>query len=209
MSPNSSPETKELVMLPNIPPEFVTAGVWLWDSFGKEMLNSSFTTVKNVSTRQWQKVEWARAAKKYRIRVYELYSTMRMLGNPVPVSVEGIFTDLYLHDRPQAFRRFDIERLRNERNHEIVATKTGLRIDAVKAIKENDKLFVLGKPGAGKTTLLKYVTLLAAKGEIDLVPIFVSLHDWAQSGFSLFRYLRNNLKFATFQMQRSSLKRPY
>src|SRR5688572_9502168 len=101
-------------MLPTFPPEFVAAGVWLWDSFGKELVENTLSAAKNTATKQWQKVEWKRAAKKYRHRVYELYSTMRMLGNPVPVSVEGIFTELYLHDKPQAYRRFDIERLRIE-----------------------------------------------------------------------------------------------
>ena len=189
---------KEKLMQPNIPPEFVAAGAWLWDSFGKELIESSISTAKNVAAKQWQKVEWALAAKRYRHRVYELYSTMRMLGNPVPVSVEGIFTELYLHDKPQAFQRFDIERLRIERKQEIIFTKAGFRTDAIKTIKENDRLFILGKPGAGKTTLLKYVTLMAARGGINWVPVFVSLHDWAQSGFSLIRYMEKQFEICEF-----------
>lgn len=185
-------------MQSNIPPDFVAAGAWFWDAYGKELLDSSISTVKNVANKQWQKVEWELAAKRYRYRVNDLYSTMRMLGNPAPVSVEGIFTELYLHDKPQAFQRFDIERLRKEQKITTLFVKTGFKTEAIKTIKENDRLFILGKPGAGKTTLLKYVTLIAAKGEIDLVPIFISLHDWAQSGFSLIRYMEKQFEICEF-----------
>lgn len=185
-------------MQPFSPQEYGMVGAWLWDAFGKEFVEKSFRTVKSIATREWQKFEWKSAAKLYRNRVYELYSTMRMLGNPAPVSVEGIFTNIYLHDKPQALRRFDIERLRLERTQGSTSQQGGIRIDALEAIKKHDRLFILGKPGAGKTTLMKYVTLLAAKGKIDRVPIFVSLHDWVQTGFELMKYMEKQFEICGF-----------
>jgi predicted NACHT family NTPase len=46
-------------------------------------------------------------------------------------------------------------------------------------------LVILGKPGAGKTTFLRYLALQAAKGELERVPIFITLKDWAIRGGSL------------------------
>lgn len=186
------------MMQPTIPSEFFVAGAWLWESFGKEFIESSYIKAKNAAYKQWQKVEWTIAARRYRERIYELHSTMRMLGNPAPVSVEGLFTQVYLHDKPLAYRRFDIERLKREQKLDAVSSKAGVSTDALDVITISDKLFVLGKPGAGKTTLSKYLTLLSAKGKIDKVPIYISLHDWAQSGFKLFRYIEKQFDICDF-----------
>lgn len=166
-------------MNPSLPPEFITTGVWLWENFGKEFVGSSISAVAKEAQKQWQKVEWARAAKQYRKRVFELYSTMRMLGNTNAVSVEGIFTELYILDKPTAWRRYNIDKLRLEKekffspnnfgdNKEVDLSNED-RVNAVDWINKHDQLFILGKPGAGKTTLMKYVTLMAAKGLIDKV----------------------------------------
>ena len=88
--------------------------------------------------------------------------------------------------------------MRKEQRQDSIATSAVIRANALNVVTEHDKLFILGKPGAGKTTLLKYITLMAAKGEIDRIPIFVSLHDWAQTGFSLIRYMERQFEICDF-----------
>ena len=190
-------------MNPSLSPEFITTSVWLWENFGKEFVGSSISAVAKEAQKQWQQVEWAQAAKQYRKRVFELYSTMRMLGNANPVSVEGIFTALYILDKPTAWRRYNIDTLRLETGrassfNNLDDHEDDYRVNAVDWIKKHNQLFILGKPGAGKTTLMKYVTLMAAKGVIDKVPIFVSLNDWAQRKITLHDYIKHQFEICSF-----------
>jgi hypothetical protein len=82
-------------------------GAWLWDKYGKDIAS----TLAGKAKERWTRFEWNASAEKYRQRMKDLYSTTRMLGKPDPVSLEGIFTDVYLLDRPTALQRFDIEAL--------------------------------------------------------------------------------------------------
>ncbi len=193
-----------------LPPEFVLAGVWLWENIFKEIIKDMIRDETKVAfakriERQWKSIEWLQSAKKYREQIFEIYSTMRMLGVPYPVSVEGIFTDLYIIDIPTAFNRYDIARFQSEEPENNLmgwfAQKNTVdednRINALELIANSNRLFILGKPGAGKTTLMKYVTLLAAKGEINKIPIFVSLFDWSESGKDLFEYIKHQFEICS------------
>ena len=80
-------------------------GAWLWDTYGKEIVDKAIGAAK----KQWENFRWDRAATNYHGRLKEQHSTMRVLGKPEPVSLEGVFTDAYILDRPTALHRFDIE----------------------------------------------------------------------------------------------------
>lgn len=171
----------------NLPPEYVAAGIWLWENFSKDLIKSLGSSAKDKLDKEWKKVEWSLASKKYRNRVHELYSTMRILGVPSPVPLDGIYTDVRVLDKPTAYTRYDIQKLKESHSYSGwgYMDKIHRSVNALDEIKEKDSLFILGKPGAGKTTLLKHLTLLAAKGEIEKVPIFVSLNDWSQRSQNL------------------------
>jgi predicted NACHT family NTPase len=181
-------------MNPFIPPEFALTSVWLWESFGKEIVSGAYSTFKGQLQNQWEKIEWTIAAKKYRQKVYELYSTMRMLGNPNPILIESIFTDIYILDRPTALKRYNFEEIKSEKYN----IQDGNRVNALELVKKEQRLFILGKPGAGKTTLMKYVTLLSTKGIINKIPIFISLNDWALSKTSLMDYIERQFDICSF-----------
>src|SRR3989304_2849441 len=142
-------ENRNVHMNSNLPPELITAGTWLWENLGKEILNALSTKAQ----KQWEKVEWGLAAKRYKENMYDLYSTIRMLGNPQPVPLEGIYTDVYMLDKPTAFRRYDIEKLKNEYEKDGFDSKNDFRLNALDLVRSQERLFILGKPGAGKTTL--------------------------------------------------------
>jgi predicted NACHT family NTPase len=67
--------------------------------------------------------------------------------------------------------------------------------------KGGKRLFILGKPGAGKTTFLRYITVQCARENIDKLPIFVGLKEWADSGLDLMAFLATQ-----FDNQSKSLK---
>jgi hypothetical protein len=164
-----------------IPPEFIAASIWLWENFSKDLIKSLASSAKKKAEKEWEKFEWSLAAKEYRENIYKIYSTMRILGSPSSVLLEGIYTDVYLLDKPTAYKRHNIDNLRASYSASgYIGELNDKKNDALKLIQKERRLFVLGKPGAGKTTLLKHLTLLAAKGEINKIPIFVSLNDWSQ-----------------------------
>lgn len=115
----------------------------------------------------------------YLDRVTQIYSMTRIFIQDEPVSLEEIYTDVYVLERPEAFRRFDITQLRADpglldRAERVQGRDFLARADA-------HRLFILGKPGAGKTTFLRYLARQAAAGVIDKIPIFVTLREWADA----------------------------
>jgi len=58
----------------NLPPEFIAAGIWLWESFSRDLIKSPASSARNKVDKEWEKFEWSLASKRYRNRVYDLYS---------------------------------------------------------------------------------------------------------------------------------------
>ena len=169
-------------------------GVWVWDKYGKDIAS----TLAGKAKEQWARFEWNASAERYRQRMKGLYSTTRMLGKPEPVSLEGIFTDVYLLDQPTALRRFDIEELKTRHVERGSFGSDAKRVSALRLASQQDHLFILGKPGAGKTTFLKYLVLQAATGKLDRVPVFVSLNEWASSGLQLLPFIQRQFEICAF-----------
>jgi predicted NACHT family NTPase len=171
-----------------------SVGAWVWDKFGKEIVSQ----LAGIAKEKWAKFEWNKAAETYRQRMKDLYSTTRMLGKPEPVSLEGIFTDVFLLDRPTALQRIDIEELKTRHVERGLYAIDSQRGSALRLASQRERLFILGKPGAGKTTFLKFLTLQAAIGKLDRVPIFISLNEWAGSGLELLRFIQRQFEICAF-----------
>lgn len=117
--------------------------------------------------------QWDTALDRYREWVKYTYGTMRILGKHEPVSVEGIYTDVYMLDKPSA--SYYLDPLKD------LATTPRERRDGLKLVMQPDHqhFVILGQPGAGKTTFLKHIALQAADGKLgDRAPILVYLREW-------------------------------
>ncbi|MEO8355535.1 MAG: NACHT domain-containing protein [Chloroflexota bacterium] len=141
-----------------------------------------------------------------------------------PVSLEGIYTDVFTLDKIAAFRRFDIqsffdekddkknkkdwnkkERAKKERKSQFQFPSLSpslKRKNAFEVISKISKLFILGKPGAGKTTLLKFIALKSSEGKINRIPIFISLKEWSDSGLDLNTFIVKQFEICSFPESR-------
>lgn len=111
---------------------------------------------------------------------------MRVLSMTCPIELKDIYTHVNVLEEitgnlgqetaellqgfndPTKFDRFGLSGI------------SGERISGLDAVKQYDKLMVLGKPGAGKTTFLKSLALQCSEGQLQsgLVPIFITLKDF-------------------------------
>lgn len=178
-----------------ISPLAVTAGAWFWEKYGKALADGTMGAVKSG----WDKFKWEEAARKYRSKIKKLYGTMQIMGMVAPVPLDDIFTDAYMLDKPTAFGRFDIERLKQMSAVDPNAPPAAERVNGLRLVVEKGhNLFILGKPGAGKTTFLKYIAVKAAELTIDKVPIFVSLKEWSDSGSKLLPFIAERFEICDF-----------
>ena len=145
---------------------------------------------------RWKEADWRDLENNYRKRLENFYGFTRVLGKNEKIPLEGIYTDLYVLDKLSAHRRFNIFELREDPGKlSNVERKHGLEV--VKHFK-NNRLFILGKPGAGKTTFLKYITMQGLKGQIQKLPIFVSLKEWADSKKELMAFIKERFEECNF-----------
>jgi hypothetical protein len=158
---------------------------WHWEHFAGQRPEAT-----------WPEFDWHAAATAYCHRMADLYGTTRVLGKPGPVPLEGIFTDLFILDRPTAFRRFDIFQLKADPDQ----LDPKQRMPGLKVVTgpNSNRLFLLGQPGAGKTTFLKYLTLQAVQGKLDKTPIMIGLKEWSDSGLTLMPFIVKQFEICAF-----------
>jgi predicted NACHT family NTPase len=186
---------------------------WLWDQYGKAISANASAVLRN----RWKRFRWRNAAEAYRSKIITLCGSIQIMGMAEPVSLEDVFTDVYVLDQPTAFTRFDIERLKRM-SADSNAPPHAKRINGLRLIVQKGKekaertdtksgkgkpnlkgnVFILGKPGAGKTTFLKYIAIKAADRIIDKVPIFISLKEWADSNLELMPFIEERFTVCDF-----------
>lgn len=145
----------------------------------------------------WKAIQWEKAEHDYREKIKNNYGWTRVLGKPDKISLEGIFTDVYIIDKPRAFQHYDISKLTVD--VDIVHSDKN-RINGLELVrkKPRNKLFILGKPGAGKTTFLKYIAYQTALGKLEKTPIFISLKEWSDSNLQLMQFISRQFDICRF-----------
>lgn len=132
-----------------------------------------------VKTR-WSEFQWEKAEEAYRQKLLPFISTTRLLGNPQPVSIDQLYTDLFVYGRISALRRSTI--LADPRQDgQARADSDFERESASSVVGTKENLYLLGHPGAGKTTFLRYIGIRACRGLSDQVPIYLQLRDIVRS----------------------------
>lgn len=162
---------------PNVVAQAALTGTWFWSNYGKEIGAQAIGALKT----QWKKFDWNKASDRYRNRVKESCSTMRILYKTDTVPLDDQYVDLYVLDEKTADKRYGLDELQFAFDESMSFGRHDKRESARSIVNQYNYLFVYGKPGSGKTTLLKYFATLAAQKNINKVPIFISLSDWAYS----------------------------
>ena len=161
------------------------AAAWLWDKYGKDITDKASQGL----AKRWLEFKWPEAEARYRARMKELHGYTRLLGNPKRIEIEDIYTDVYVLDKPSAYKRFDLAELQARPLEREALRMDEKRKPILRLAVNKHRLYLLGKPGAGKTTFLKYLTLQACAGKIHKTPIFISLKEWADSGLELISFI--------------------
>lgn len=128
------------------------------------------------------------ARQKGQARIYNRCSIVRVLDMSRPLGLNDIYTNVNILEKISGRRRLEVAELlkvysADEFNRPNLGRVAQDRVIGVEVVKKYRKLVVLGKPGAGKTTFLKHIALQCSSGKLqpDLVPIFISLKDFADS----------------------------
>ncbi len=190
--------------------QFVT---WAWNTFGVDakdgfvsFLREKWNHAKSEDTKlqyaeaAWKGYSWDKAAERYKKKMQELYGVIRIIGTNEPIAISDIYTDVYVLDRPQAYRRYDIAQLHKlQEEPEILNDTERLRGLSIVLQNRGHRLYVLGKPGAGKTTFLKYLIHQTIESPvINKIPIFVTLKDWTSSDIGLMEFMGKQFDICHF-----------
>ncbi|MDM8531325.1 NACHT domain-containing protein [Anaerolineales bacterium HSG25] len=183
----------------------VGATAWLWEQYGKDMVGGMWSRLTGKFGQEWAEFKeadrWETAREAYRESLYRDHHKIRVLGHSEPVTLEDIYTDVYILDKVAARQRYDIQELLEnppERGrHYLHKPERFNGLDLVRQGK-HPRLFILGKPGAGKTTFLRYLTLQAVRGKLNKVPLFINLKRWSTDDIPLMAYLEREFDICGF-----------
>ena len=172
----------------------IRVGAWLWQQYGKEITDKAKEPLK----KRWENFKWQEAAERYRARVKDLCSTMRVLYKTDTVALDDFYVDLFIIDEKKAriFYGNDYLQIYNEERG--IFLDQSRRASALRIVSQHNHLFVFGKPGVGKTTLLKHLAIQAAEAKIDKIPVFISFYAWAYSGKDLMAYIYEQFEICGF-----------
>lgn len=137
----------------------------------------------------WTHTRWLTAETDYRKKLATELGQMSLFGSNDPVQLSELFTEAFFLPSASAQQRVSAESLRAIVEFEQVANiRASERIEAFEVARSAHRLFVLGTPGSGKSTFLKQIAIAAATRSTRLLPIFISLKDWAESNLSFFDF---------------------
>ena len=129
------------------------------------------------------------------------YNQLQIFGQPKPKPLSDIYINVNVLENLTSHQPLSAKELNRTID---LGSKTLGRVRetslAIDAVNQYPKLIVLGKPGAGKTTMLKLITLYAIADQLNaqVLPIFVALKRWADSGLSLMAFIMHEFDICNF-----------
>lgn len=178
---------------------FIGTADWLWKQYGKTVTDSTFGLVK----KEWDRFNWAEAATRYAERMREQHDRFKPLGRSEPIALADIFTEVYMLDKITAWQLYNLEELKNQfPDRRSRSRPSDRRHSGLAVARQTQRLYLLGQPGAGKTTFLRYLTLQALTGQLEGVPLFISLHGWSKSGLGLMEFIDREFEICAFPRAR-------
>lgn len=185
-------------------PLTIAAGVWAWESYGKDavawLVKRLGRNLEDLKKDGWEKIDWRRASQRYREEMQRLYGSMQIWKMNRPMLLSDVYTDVYLLDKPTALRRHSIDELQKRSELHATASDSDERHAGAALIEREPRLYILGQPGAGKTTFLKHLVIesVQMQGRINAIPIFASLKDWSDSNLDLMSFLVRQFAICNF-----------
>lgn len=158
--------------------------IWVREKYG--------AAAKDKLEKGLQKFDWHSASGRYRKEIEDNFNKTFLFGSDTPIDLDDIFTDVFLLKNSEAYEYHRLLDSRQSGHEE-------KRFNGVEYVKKGGNfLYILGKPGAGKTTFLKRIAVGAARSEIEKIPIFITLKDWAKSEETLFDHIVKQFKICKF-----------
>lgn len=150
--------------------------------------------------------------KKIRQQCYDktqtLYGKIKPLEISQPIDIENIYVDLNVVEQITRSQWLENSELMFAFNPEgdncnrLCKQQRQEKLPIIDAVKKYKRLMVLGKAGSGKTTFLQHLAIQCNEGKFqgDLVPIFISLKDFARYtktewDFKLLNYISREFEF--------------
>jgi predicted NACHT family NTPase len=135
---------------------------------------------------------------RYHIQPYiqQRCGTMRVLDMSQPIGLDDIYISVNILEKITRTWRWELDQLLRDvssRNFDRfnLGNVREERVPGVEAVQRFSKLMILGKPGAGKTTFLKHLAMQCICEQKNLVPVFITLKDFAETPeqIDLFNYM--------------------
>lgn len=125
------------------------------------------------------------------------YNTMRVLSMVQPLSLQTVYTDVFLLDKSEYQQKQGIDELEKAFAGRENWKRREKRIQGGELLAQANRFFIVGQPGVGKTTFSKWLALQAAQSYSaeQRIPVYLALRRFNTWDNDLLTLLAHELEF--------------